>query len=483
MTRFIFNRIFKSTLSFVLAAAVAGCGSGGATIGSTGSSPISGVPGSHATPAPGTSASPNPVASATPTAGSGTTTTSTSSIACGTGSAEPAIPYPSATDPDPFYAQPSPFPNLPHGTILLSRTAAYDPYGTASMTNKAYQLKFVSCDAYNQPIAAVATAVQPLSPASPEPMLVQSFAEDALGSQCAPSHGVTGSQADSNVGLDQTVPNGALAAGYTVLFPDHEGPNSEYAVGKIEGHIVLDSIAAAEQFAPLGLSAKSPVGMYGYSGGAEATAWAASMQQAYAASLNIVGIATGGTPADLAGAFSAVDGSSALDTADNAGFFDILYMSAVGVNRAYPNFFSPTLNAKGIAAAEAMANGCIGKNSDGSGGPTGHFADYQSVSNWLSLPADVAIAAEAGLPQSGARPIANYFLYQSVDDEIIPVAGVDNLVKGWCADGSTLEYYRDAAGGDHNSMSVIGAPLVLSYMMSRFGGTGTTVPPTSTTCN
>ena len=481
MTSFNYSRIFHSTLSFVVAVALTGCGSGGATIGSSGTSPVSGVPGSHATPIPGTSASPAPVPSATPTAGS--TTTSTSSVACGAGSPEPAIPYPSATDSDPFYAQPSPFPNLPHGTILQSRTATYDPYGTASMTNTTYQLKFVSCDAYNQPIAAVATAVEPLTPASPEAMLVQSFAEDALGPQCAPSHNVTGAMTDSNVGLDLVVPTGALAAGYTMLFPDHEGPYSEYVAGAVEGHIVLDSIAAAEHFAPLGLNAKSPVGMYGYSGGAEATAQAASLQQSYAANIDIVGIASGGTPADLVSAFSAVDGTTALDLVDNEGFFDILYMSAIGLNRAYPDFFGPTLSAKGVTQTEAMVNGCIGKDSDGSGGPSGHFADYQSVSNWLTLPATLAVAAKVDLPQPGARPIANYFLYQSVDDEIIPVAGVDNLNKGWCADGSTLEYYRDPAGGDHNSMAEIGAPLVLTYMESRFSGTGTTVPPTSTTCN
>ena len=351
------------------------------------------------------------------------------------------------------------------------------------MTNTTYQLKFVSCDAYNQPIAAVATAVMPLAPASTPAMLVQNFAEDALGPQCAPSHNVTGAMTDSNVGLDLTVPTGALTAGYTMLFPDHEGPNSEYVAGAVEGHIVLDAIAAAEQFAPLGLNAKTPVGIYGYSGGAEASAWAASLQPTYASNINVAGVASGGTPADLVSAFSAVDGTTALDLVDNEGFFNILYMSAVGLNRAYPTFFSPTLNAKGIAQAQAMENGCIGKNSDGSGGPTGHFADYQSVSNWLTLPATLAVAAQVDLPQPGAHPLANYFLYSSVDDEIIPVSGVDNLYKGWCSDGTTINYYRDAAGGDHNSMAEIGAPLVLTYMESRFRGSGTTVPPGSMSCN
>jgi hypothetical protein len=433
------------------------------------------MPGASVKPSPGASATPAP----TPTASS-----PLAANACGgTNAPEPAIPFPSSTDSDAFYAQPNPFPNLAHGTILASRSVTYAPVG-ASMSNKAYQLKFVSCDRYNEPIAAVATVVMPLVPASgAEPLLAQSFAEDALGPQCAPSHGVTGSTADSNITIDYTVPTSALASGWTMVFPDHEGPYSEYVAGPVEGHIVLDAIAAAEAFAPLGLNAKTPVGMYGYSGGAEATAWAASMQQAYEPNINMVGVASGGTPADVIGAFSAVDGTTALDELDNVGFFDILYMSAVGVNRAYPTFLSPTLNAKGISTAEAMENGCVGKYSDGSSGPTGHFADYQTVSNWLSLPADIAVAAEDSLPQPGVRPIANYFLYQSADDEIIPVAGVDNLVAKWCAAGSTIEYFRDPAGGDHNSMAVIGMPLVVSYFTSRFGGTGTTVPPTSTTCN
>ena len=43
-----------------------------------------------------------------------------------------------------------------------------------------------------------------------------------------------------------------LAQGYDVVTSDYEGLNSEWAVGPMLGHATLDSIIAAEHFAPAG---------------------------------------------------------------------------------------------------------------------------------------------------------------------------------------------------------------------------------------
>ncbi len=153
-------------------------------------------------------------------------------------SATAAIPFPAAPDPDPFYRQPNPFPNLANGTILQWRSVTYKPDGTP-MPNQAWQLKFASRDGNGQPIAAVATVVKPLLPASGvHPLLAFGFAEDGLGAQCAPSHGVTGSTADSNEQLETTVPTAGLNMGWTVVYPDYEGrrPSTLRAVWKVRSH-------------------------------------------------------------------------------------------------------------------------------------------------------------------------------------------------------------------------------------------------------
>ena len=63
----------------------------------------------------------------------------------------------------------------------------------------------------------------------------------------------------------------ALGQGWAVALPDHQGPNMAYAAGPLGARITLDGIRAAKRFAPIGVGDDSPVGLYGYSGGAIVT--------------------------------------------------------------------------------------------------------------------------------------------------------------------------------------------------------------------
>jgi hypothetical protein len=173
-----------------------------------------------------------------------------------------------------------------------------------------------------------------------------------------------------------------------------------------------------------------------------------------------------------------------LSVASNNLFFDIIYMSGIGINRGYPNLLTPILNAKGVAAAEAMENGCGGDNSDGSSGPTGHFYEY-TIDTQSTLYSDPHITVNTALdsePQPGLFPTSNFYLYNSITDELIPIEGADKLDAGWCADGAPLEYYRDPGGGDHVTTEVDNIPTVETYFQERFAGLPLTVPTTST-CN
>ena len=59
------------------------------------------------------------------------------------------------------------------------------------------------------------------------------------------------------------------------------------------GYHVLDGLRAALSSKRLGLSPEAPIGLWGYSGGGLATAWAAEMSGAYAPELNVVGAVSG----------------------------------------------------------------------------------------------------------------------------------------------------------------------------------------------
>jgi hypothetical protein len=416
------------------------------------------LPSGSKTPSPGTPSS--PASGATPTAPASASAAS--------------IPFPSATDSDPFYAQPNPFPNVPNGTILASRSVTYEPDSVAQ-PNAAWELKFASRDVNGNPIAAVEAVAKPLTAPNGAPnVLVENFAEDGLGPQCAPSHDVTGGNTDT----DETgVPDIGSSLGWTVIYPDFEGPSSEYAAGRLEGQIVLDSIRAAEQFAPLGLNAQTKVGINGYSGGAIAASWASSLEKSYAPGLTIVGVTSGGTPANIAGIVNNID----TNMVSNQLFFDLIFTAAVGINRAYPQFLTPILNSEGVATATAVESGCGGKDTTGSGSPTGTFADY-TVGNILTAPGFVAGSALDMLAQPNETPVANELVYHSITDELIPIAGADAMVQAWCAAGANIGYYR-ATSGDHVTTELANEQYVIAFLTSKFSGTAPVYPPTTTVCN
>jgi hypothetical protein len=82
--------------------------------------------------------------------------------------------------------------------------------------------------------------------------------------------------------------------------------------------------------------------MWGYSGGAAAVAWAAALKTSYAPDLNIVGVAQGGTPANLTAAAlylnkglgSGCEFDRRMITADSS----VIAVSFHGLGVAYPAF-------------------------------------------------------------------------------------------------------------------------------------------------
>ena len=455
--------------------ATSACG-GGQTVG-----PVP-VAGGAASAAPAGSAAPSPAsshaASPVPTSAASSSPSSAPSAGASAGATAAGVPFPSKPDSDPFYAQPGPFPNgdAP-GTILASRSVTYAPVGGMAMPNPAWQLKFVSQDEFGAPIAAVATVVKPTTAATGvTPLEAVMYAEDSLGPQCAPSHSVTGATNDGNNQAEGSAPLQGLAQGWVVVYPDYEGPQSAYSSPRLAGFTTLDAVRAAERFAPLGLSGATPVGLTGYSGGAIAAAWAATLQHAYAPELDIVAVASGGTPANPRSILENIDTSQT----SNAAFFNLILAAVFGANRTYDNI-TPILNAKGMAAATAQANGCVGATTDGSPNPSGHFADYTTVSDPLHTPAALALYPKITLPQAQA-PTANVFVYHSQVDELIPIAGVDPMVAAWCSAGTHVAYYRGVAG-DHIGFEATNVSAVYAYLSSRFGGGATSVPTGSTICN
>ncbi len=417
--------------------------------------------------------------------GSGSDPVASSGGSSGGAAAAFLLPTPSA---DAFYAQPSTMPDAPPGTILNSRAVSYAPALSVPLPNQAWQLQYISQDSKGKPIAAIATVVKPLLPAlsQPAPLVSFQFAEDSLGLKCSPSQTLQGGTANT-VSQAETLEYiaGLETQGWTMVFPDHEGPYSEYAAGALAGHITLDGIRAAKNFAALGLNSATPVGLWGYSGGALATAWAATLQPTYAPELNLAAVASGGTPADVISAAKAFDGQGTYGAIANL-LFSLGLSAVIGVDRAYPDMVPPAeFNARGLAAVATLRDTCQGNPTDGSLPPSGHFSDYVDTggSDVFSTPGVLETAPKITLPQPGRTPTAkSIFVYHSIIDELIPIAGTDAMVQTWCGGGSHVGYYR-ALEGEHIGLDATMAPFALAYFISVFNGLAPVYPPGAVSCN
>lgn len=111
--------------------------------------------------------------------------------------------------------------------------------------------------------------------------------------------------------------------------PDYEGPNASFAAGVASGHAVLDSIRAAVSFGKNNLSMHDDVthAMWGYSGGAFASEWAAELQVQYAPEMDFAGVALGGLTPNI---------TSVLQTINKKSYAGLIPAAIIGMSSQYP---------------------------------------------------------------------------------------------------------------------------------------------------
>lgn len=366
-----------------------------------------------------------------------------------------AAPAPQAVAPpadDPFYQPPAGFESTVPGTVLRSRSVTVTGLGIP-IPVRSWQALARSTDAKGRPVAVATTLMVPLTPyfLGKRPLVSYQSAIDSLGDQCNPSYTLrTGTHAE--LALMEL----ALSRGWAVVNTDYQGPRDAYGAGPMEGHGVLDGIRAVEQLPGTGLSGLgTPVGLWGYSGGALATSWAAELQPGYAPELNVKGIASGGTPADLAAAGRQMDG----------GPFSGLFLAAsVGISREYPEILD-VMNDAGWAMLARMDDLCVAEES-------ALFA-FRRLSEFTTVPDPLADPRVTGvldqIELGKVTPKAPVYLYHSAFDELIPIAGVRELKQTWCGGGGKVQLYTDLLS-EHVALAVTGAPAAVSYLDGRFMG-------------
>jgi pimeloyl-ACP methyl ester carboxylesterase len=364
-----------------------------------------------------------------------------------------------------FYTPPSPLPSAAPGTVIRSRPLSLGAAGSAAPSYRGRTVMYHSRDAHGRDIAvtgAVLTPTAAWSGTGPRPYVSFGVGTQGLGHQCAPTKQIA-------AGTEYETPNlvAALQQGYGVAVTDYEGyvngRTPTYVAGRSEAHTVLDAVRAARHLPGADATRRTPVGLWGYSQGGGATAWAAALAPSYAPDVRLVGAATGGVPADLKAVGANLNGGPS---------GGLLGESLVGLATAYPRWadFDALSNRQGRQTAARIKTECVGDNI------ANHpFLDVKDLTKdhltypqFTALPGEARILATNNLGRAAPAPKVPVLQYHSSNDEIVPLPQARALHQTWCARGVTTSMVLYP--GEHLTGDTAGAPGALAFLAARFGG-------------
>ncbi|CEJ57649.1 hypothetical protein PMG11_06335 [Penicillium brasilianum] len=375
---------------------------------------------------------------------------------------------------DPWYEQPSNISDYAAGEMIRSRSVSpqLDSFAalSANVSVKAvYQYLFRTTDGFGDAVASAVTLLEPYD-SDPSKLVGYQAFYDSANVDCSPSYTLQvgndnlGSMSSGmNVSEDIPFVAAALNLGWWVFTTDYEGLKAEFSAGLQSGQAVLDSTRVIlDQGPSVGLSGNPRYALWGYSGGALASTWAAELQSSYAPELNFAGVAVGGTTPNI---------TSVLQTINKGSHTGLAFSGIYGQSKAFPNltdWLDATLIPSKSAEFYSIASGCLsqaaamGSDQDFytyfKGGEESFYEDVpRSIFEW---------SGQMGLH---GTPIAPMFVYKSTGDEVSPVEDTDALVKKYCAAGARIEYNRDLIG-NHETEAITGSASALQWISDRLSG-------------
>ncbi len=366
---------------------------------------------------------------------------------------------------DPFYEPPAGFQHAAPGTVLRSRDVELAFMGLIPQRVRATQLLYRTSDMHGKADAAATTVIVPVerAPAAVTPVISYQCAIDAVTSRCFPSYALrrhahaTGAVAQ----FEFLLVAACLAEGWAVSVPDHEGRLGMWGAPYEPGYHILDGLRAALGSKRLGLSPDAPLGLWGYSGGGLATAWAAEMSGSYAPELNVVGAVLGSPVGDLGHTFRRLNGTFASG---------LPALVVAALSHIYPDLdrlIQEHVTEEGkvllerlhtMTTAEAMVR--MAKKD------MGDLLDWP-LEQILNSPEVQHVFADIKL--GVAVPTPPVLIVQAVHDQLISVGAIDELADTYRLGGASVTYHRDMFS-EHMLLHPMSAPMALRWLIDRFAG-------------
>ncbi|KAK2593193.1 hypothetical protein QQS21_009122 [Conoideocrella luteorostrata] len=367
---------------------------------------------------------------------------------------------------DPFYAAPQNLTDYSPGAIIRSRKPP-GPLGFFSARinlQGAWQLLYRSTGAHGEPLASVTTVLIPYN-ADFGKLLSYQVEIDAPYEACFPSISLQQSEAHFDTVTGQYGElwiMTALARGWAVSVPDHEGPQAAFTAGLVEGRVTLDNVRAVLQSGHItGVLPEAQAALWGYSGGAQATEWALELQKEYAPELHIIAAALGGVPANLEKAFEQINKGTSAGLAAGG---------ILGLAKAYPALaalLKDRLESETASRFYQAQEQCLV--------PTliqfvskDVFSFFDGGSSFLQDPVFQDILRENAMGNHGVYKVPTYF-YHAINDDILPFNVTEALVDRYCGAGANIHFSREAFG-KHITVALTGAAGALKFLMDRMEG-------------
>jgi triacylglycerol lipase len=364
---------------------------------------------------------------------------------------------------DPFYQPPPGYQQACPGDVLRSRSVELGFLGVIPQPVQATQLLYRSTNLHGKPEAAVTTVLLPeqQDPGRVCPVLSYQCAIDAVVSRCFPSYALRrgARPIGAFVQSEYLLVAAALAEGWAVSVPDHEGCHGMWGAPHEPGFRILDGIRAALHSDRLGLSPSAPVALWGYSGGGLATAWAVEHSSDYAPELNVVGAVLGSPVGDCGSVARRLNGSFF------AGLAALMISALTDVFPAARRVVDEHGSEEGkkllddlrlMTTAQAVWRL--------RGTDIGSYVDMSADELW-DLPEVREVFDATKLGQNTPQPPV--LVVQAVHDRIISVEAIDNLVASYQQGGAAVTYHRDRFCG-HLLLHPLSAPMTLRWLRDRF---------------
>ncbi|CAI5756886.1 unnamed protein product [Candida verbasci] len=366
---------------------------------------------------------------------------------------------------DPFYIPPSNLSKYQNGHIIkLRETTKLRNLIFPIKIQSSWQFMVSSRNSLDDPTVVIVSLLIPFNANFKKILSFQTF-EDSPSLNCAPSYGLLKGSNLKATPLDTNFILSGLKNGWIVIVPDYESNLSSFGIGLTAGKSVLDSIKA---ILSLQCFPRFPrVVLWGYSGGAYASVWAASILSSYSPELSkyIVGVAAGGTPTNFTNIFIDTD-----ETMNSA----LIPLTLLGIGNERPEFIeylrSQVQDPKKMYLIEQklclidarlkLAN--VNYFNDGVFESIHVLDGVRDILNQQ----DLLYVARKFIPTN----IPILFYHYMFDDET-RFNDVLELFKIWCEyDDVNIQLSVDTLSGSHIGQAILGSPLAFSWLRDRLNG-------------